>query len=233
MTHAAPDASTSTEETIVESRAAECRFDQIVMELRGLVGDLKTELDRMVSEGIVQPGGSTMVPQHPQTDERLAASADNLATQVVELSGAMATLRRDQEQDKKLLAGFDRVVRTLRRIVAFDIALSVVLFVLGAIVGVIGHNAAVSADCQGRVNRALLESSAATRAASDWQGDQTVTQLNQQLALFTKLQDPNATAKERQSAGADYVTSVSNLKAAFANSKKTRQDNPLPTWNCS
>jgi len=210
---------TSTDITIAQSHIAALRMAALVNQLQGIVSDFKVEMDRMMADETLKPDLTVgPITGAPVADERLAASADNLATQVVELSAAMSNLRRDQENDKKLLKGFDSLVRKLRWLVRFDIALSVILFIGGVLLALIGHNVQHVSACQARVNDE-------TRAALAQRADAANKMNAAQDALFSTLLDPKSTATERLQASVTYHNMVHTASLQ-------RDANPLPTENC-
>jgi hypothetical protein len=121
---------------ITESHEATCTIETLVTELQTVVAALSAQVDRWKMENGTYKHDPGIGAPPSASDERLAASAEHLASQVTDLSAAMATLRRDQEQDQKMLNGFDSLVTKLKMLVRFDIGLSAVLFAVGIVLGV-------------------------------------------------------------------------------------------------
>jgi hypothetical protein len=157
-------------------------------------------------------------------DVDMAAAAHRLSDKMEALTETAAFIKEDRyKRDQR---------KTGRRIIgAYGLwVLDIAIIIAGITYG--GHVASVS-ECQAKQNDAFRSSSLASREARDRQDDQQIIQLDQQLALFAGLGNPNINQNERATAGAQYVKSIADLKATILAAKKKRADNPLPSGNCS
>ena len=146
-----------------------------------------------------RPDPADTVP--PGERAELADTARHLVGERAELAETARNLVTSNNALAKTVAQLtERIKRSERRtfILAASLAMDVILTVVVTVVGV--HFAGID-EC--------------FREATAAQDTQQIRQLDQQLSLFAKLRDPNASPQDREAAGVEYVATVTALKDAL------------------
>lgn len=107
-----------------------------------------------------------------------------------------------------------------------------IVVVLGGIIW-LGLGVNRIARCQAQQSDAIRASTIQVRASRADQDDQSVALLDHQLALFTRVLDPNSTPEQRRDASIAYQQSVQTARASIVAAKRKAVDNPLPTGSCT
>ena len=169
------------------------------------------------------------IAHHIPPPERTPAVTDepaDLPTQARELSDVIGALNRQVSTLNSRITRSERYTAALA-------TLTGLIILVGAGKITVGYQVQKQTACQAQQNDAFRDSTLVARQARDRQDDQQLAQLDQQLALFATVLNPNATTTEQRNATLAYTKSVNASKQAILSAKQKRADNPLPTNSCS